>query len=267
MASSTFNLLPSIPQSLSSAAQSLNKSLGLPTAKGLYRNVIPSAFSQNTGGAPLFRISVYDPQKILYATYLFPISPQNIGRSSVSMATVYDTQGTTKENGVHRVIDEYGQAPPTWTLRGTTGYQYHNTDNYQYTGWQSLETIRTLIESFAALNSSQSEYGFPLYTMELSNYYDNEFWEVVPVGPQNITREANRPIWGYYDFTFVGIKPIQSPESTATDPVLSALSLSFNTVLQGAITFASSIAQSYYPATIVSTLIAKSKLLTTGNNI
>lgn len=267
MASSIFNLLPSIPQSLGSAVQSLNQSLGLPLTKGLYRNVIPSAFSQNTGGSPLFRVSVYDPQKILYATYLFPISPQSIGRNSTAMATIYDTQGTTKENGVHRVIDEYGQAPPTWTLRGTTGYQYHNTDNYQYTGWQSLQEIKNLIDSFAALNSSQSEYGFPLYTMELSNYYDSEFWQVVPVGPQSIAREANRPIWGYYDFTFVGIKPIESPESTATDPVLSALSQSFNTVLQGAVTFASSVAQSYYPATIVSALVAKSNLLNIGNNI
>ena len=276
--SSGFNILPNIPATLGSAAQALNNMLGLPLAKNLYRTIDPQYYQNTTGGAALFKLVIRSPSNSTYPiygnnnplgtqssgplTYIFPVTPQAIGRSTVSMATVYDTPGTDKELGVHRLVDQYGQAPPTWTLRGTTGYKFHLTDNYQKTGWQSLDDLKKQLEYFAKANRTQAQSGNSVfYKMELYNYYDNEFWEVVPIGAQSISRSDRTPLWGFYDFTFAGYRKLSAPTAQKTDPIYSTLSQSFNTVLQQGTNYIASLSNAFYPSSIVSSLSAKA----TGN--
>ena len=86
--------------------------------------------------------------------------------------------------GVARIIDQYGMSPLTFVIEGTTGWQKHLTDGFQYTGLQAIRRIQTILEFFAYLNAGQAQaQKTDFYTMEFYDYFTREFYEVVPIGP------------------------------------------------------------------------------------
>jgi len=253
---------------LGNAISGINNAIGVANpVKGVYRTVIPTPFSSNTGGPALFRLSIYDPntQKTLTSSipenpFVFAVSPQDYSRRFAEMTTIYDTPGTAKQRGVQRVADQYGEGPPIWTFRGTTGYTYHNFDNYKNTGMQAINNLRNFLSSFALLNKSQADNGLELYTMEMDDFYQGEYWQVVPMGQQSINRNSSKPLWGYYDITLAGITSVTSPV-TQTDPILQALEVPFETALQTAGTFGAGVIQGLYPSSIANFLLSSSGAL------
>jgi hypothetical protein len=179
----------------------------------------------NTGGPSIFRLAIYDAnhQPVPGSSYIFPISPQGYTKKIVNLSTFFDTPGRDKNNGVNRIVDLYGTAPPVWTFKGTTGYQLHNLDAFAYTGFQSLKILFRMIEVYSGLQVSASQTGRKSYILELDDYYNGDFYEVVPLGPQNLARNETRPIIGFYDLNLVGIRSVSEPDLSNEDLALLSL--------------------------------------------
>ena len=180
------------------------------------------------GGLSIFRIAVYDGTNINQIKYswTFPISPQMYTRSVVNMSNYYDVAGNDVNGGVKRIVDQYGVSPPIWTFKGTTGYQYHLTDGVQMSGMQSILALFEIIRQYGVDQAQHAKNGTKLDVMELSDYYQQEFWYVTPIGPQNMIRNSRAPILGHYELTFVGISNVGESGSFAplSDPVLGLFS-------------------------------------------
>lgn len=197
--------------------------------------MVASSQSFNTIPLPntqlaLYRLSIRAPggSNQSVRDWTFPISPQNLQKSFTAMANVYDVAGPSKTSGVMRVVDMYGNSPVTYKLRGTTGWQRHSTDNYESTGLESIADIQDCLNSFASFNAGQqADNNSDLYTLEFYDYFTGDFWQVVPIGPQTVMQDAQRPLLFYYDFTLAGVKNLTDPITDSTDdPVQSALSVS-----------------------------------------
>ena len=82
----------------------------------------------------VYVLSLRNPNgaKTVATNYIFPISPSNLRKAATAMSSFYDVSGTPIENGVSRIVDQYGMAPPIYTLEGTTGWQRHSNDNFAY---------------------------------------------------------------------------------------------------------------------------------------
>jgi hypothetical protein len=166
-----------------------------------------------TPGLALYTLALYAPGAwFSFMTYTFPLSPQSLRREFVSMSTVYDVQGPVLEGGVTRVVDMYGNSPMTFVIGGTTGQKRHSADGYLFTGRQSIDQVLELFTLFADLNQKQmAADSDKMYTMEFYDYYTQNFWQVVPVGPQGITQGIQAPTLQFYQFRLAGIKPVSAP--------------------------------------------------------
>ena len=209
-----------------------------------------------TGGPSIFRLAIYDSNHspIPGHSYTFPISPQGYSKKIVNLSTFYDTPGTAKNRGVDRIVDLYGTAPPVWTFKGTTGYQLHNLDAFSYTGFQSLRKLFGLIESYSSLQVQAAQTGKKSYILELDDYYDGDFYEVVPLGPQTLARNDTKPIIGFYDLNLVGIRSVREPELTSEDIVLLSLVTPFYEELNSTISNGASLLTALYGTGIAASL-------------
>jgi hypothetical protein len=184
----------------------------------------------------VYRLSIHNPGKAKTAlmTYTFPLSPSNIRRTETSMASFYDTPGTPGQYGVSRLVDQYGMAPLIFDIEGTTGWQKHLADGFQYTGLQSVQTIQAYLLEFAKLNADKAlANAHDFYTMELYDYFSSVFYEVVPVGPQQVWQDQQKPLLSYYKFHLVGVRSIAAPPLPAgstSDPIASAFGAAVSSV-------------------------------------
>lgn len=199
----------------------------------------------------IYRLSIHNPNKArtALATYTFPLSPSSIRRTETSMATFYDTPGTAAQYGVARLIDQYGMAPLIFDIEGTTGWQKHLTDGFKYTGLESIQTVQSMLLRFANLNADKMAAQSPnLYTMEFYDYFSSVFYEVVPIGPQQIWQDKQRPVLSYYKFHLVGIKSIAhalEPANSTSDPIAAAFGAAVATVQNNVSTFVSGVSSLY----------------------
>jgi hypothetical protein len=147
-----------------------------------------------------------------YASYTFPISPQMLRKEMMALGSVFDTQGTPAQNGVARLIDQYGLTPVTYTIEGTTGWQRHGSDGYILSGLQSIQVLQRFLSRYSALNAAQVAAGSPdLYTLEFYDYFSNDFWVVVPIGPQMFQQASNRTLYTSYRLRWVALKAVSAP--------------------------------------------------------
>lgn len=145
-------------------------------------------------------------------SYTFPLSPQEIRKTPTSYNSVYDTSGPSANQGVTRQIDLYGQSPPTFDIRGTTGWKLHNTDAYLTSGLTSISRLESILTKFAELNQKQVENKLSdFYTLEFYDYFRNDFWQVVPVGEQRIQQSAQSPLLTFYSLKLVAVQRVSSP--------------------------------------------------------
>lgn len=165
-------------------------------------------------GLALYTLALYSPGRANFSffTYTFPLSPQSVRKEFTAMSAIYDVAGTPAQGGIQRVVDLYGDSPFMFVIEGTTGQQRHSTDGYLFTGRQSLEQILELFTLFAELNQIQMSHNSPdMYSMEFYDYYTQEFWQVVPVGPQGIRQTSQQPNLQYYQLRLAGVKPVKAP--------------------------------------------------------
>lgn len=198
----------------------------------------------------LYTLSIFNPggAKTPYQSYTFPLSPSNMRKEFSSMAAMYDTQGTSEHYGVERLVDQFGMSPPIFSLEGTTGWKKHLSDNFQFTGLESIKQIESMLYTFAKLNADQSQSRKKeLYTMEFYDYFSGDYWEVVPIGPQAIRQDQRQPLLFYYNFRFAGLKSVSAPSypTNKTDPITQAFNLAINTVSQTVQNFIGGIESTY----------------------
>lgn len=172
--------------------------------------------SSGFGGIPLF-------------IYTFPLSPANISREVVGMGNFFDVSGPASNFGVNRIIDQYGQSPPIYTLKGTTGVKFHSRDGFIWSGLQSIQILKGMISQYFSLNAAAVQAGDQnLYKLEFYDYYMGEFWEVVPIGPQGTFQSSQAPQLVFYQFHFVGRVSLEQPIANILDPILSKLETPLN---------------------------------------
>jgi len=160
-------------------------------------------------------------------SFTFPISPQNVRKEAQAATAIFDTAGYAYQNGVNRSADEYGIAPPVYTLRGTTGWKLHSQDGYQWTGRESCLQLQSILQQYAQLNTAQQQNQQPdLYTLELYDYFMEEFWQVVPVGAIGIEQSADRPLMSFYTFRLAAVASVSDPVPPNLDAVAAILAAS-----------------------------------------
>lgn len=183
----------------------------------------------------LYRIVIRAPSgaQAAVASWTFPLSPSSINKEIDEKNMVWDVQGQPGQGGVLRVADLYGQAPVTYLIEGTTGWQQHATDGFQFTGLQSIAAIQTALTQFASLNATQvANNNSNLYTMEFYDYFTGQFWQVVPIGKQVIRQDDSKPLLFFYSFRFAAIQSLsQANSSSIVDQVLNTLTSSVNQAL------------------------------------
>lgn len=170
-----------------------------------------------------------------YITYTFPISPSSLRKSPTAMSAIYDTAGSPQMRGVQRNVDVWGMSPPNYVLEGTTGWDRHQTDGLALTGLQSIQKLQALFNLYAELNQAQMAANNPnLYTLEFYDYFNEEFWQVEPIGEQEIRQSERAPKLQYYRLRFAGIRPVSAPppDTLVADPVLGLFTASASVAAQ-----------------------------------
>lgn len=145
-------------------------------------------------------------------TFVFPLSPQQIRKEPITLNTIYDVQGDPNQLGVERMVDMWGQSPPIYTISGHTGWKLHSMDGFRYNGKEAVLRLQNLLATFAAVNQQlMLNQATEFFTMEFYDYFMEEFWQVVPIGPQATMQSADRPIINNYQLRLACIKAIDSP--------------------------------------------------------
>lgn len=165
---------------------------------------------------PLYQISLRAPDAIssVFAgnTYTFPLAPQMLNKQVMTYNTIMDVFGPSATAGVQRIVDQFGQSLPIYTMRGTTGWKAHSMDGYIWDGVGSIQRIQGILAAHAQKNQQQiaNGQGDNLYTLEFYDYFMEEYWQVVPIGPQGISQSADKPLFAYYNFTFACLRPVSA---------------------------------------------------------
>lgn len=170
----------------------------------------------------LYQLSIRSPGASFaeFATYTFPLSPNQLRVTRNSMSSFTDVQGPPSSQGVTRVMDTFGLAPPIFEIRGTTGWDRHLSDGYILSGLQSMQLLQQFLATYATLNQTQRQNGISqLYTLEFYDYFGSNFWVVEPVGPQSVSQASDRPVLSYYNFRWAGVKPAGLPLLGAADAI------------------------------------------------
>jgi len=144
--------------------------------------------------------------------YFFPISPTGLIKTIPVLNRPFTVQGIPIAGGAQYYMDIYGQAPPIWKITGTTGWQYHLTDGNTLTGAESLQHLQTFFRYFHFLSLNQTS-STATYIIELYNYAENEFWEVIPVDRLIFSYDEKEPLFGKYDITLQSIRKVADPPS------------------------------------------------------
>lgn len=199
---------------------------------------LPNSFSTKNAQLPppLYALALRfpSPPYIPLFLYTFPISPANIRKEFTAMTNVYDVIGPSQNFGVTRIPDVYGKSPPTWLIEGTTGQKYHQTDGGLFTGLESILIMQGVLSQYFSLNAQRAATGNAnqLYRLEFYDYYTSDFYEIVPIGPQIIRQDAQRPSLLYYRLRLAGIQSLAQPISNLIDPIFNTFTTSVNQVQQ-----------------------------------
>lgn len=198
----------------------------------------------------LYRLSIRYPYPPYpeYQSFTFPISPQRIRKVPIAMSQPYDTMGSAAQAGVNRQVDRYGMSPFTYEIEGTTGWDYHMTDGFQYPGIAAINNLIDMLYTYDQLNAEQMLSNNPnSYIMEWSDFFNGEFYQVEPYGAQEIHQSERSPLLQYYRLKLVGIQPISDPiaELVADDPIANILASSAPVAIGDAIQVSQTLLSNY----------------------
>lgn len=174
----------------------------------------------------LYQLSIRSPAQSWgeLATFTFPLTPSALRVERSSLSSFAETQGPPTTQGVTRIVDTYGLSPPVFTIEGTTGWDRHSTDGYVLTGLQSVQLLAQFLQRYAELNQVQRQSGNPqLYALEFYDYFNLNFWQIEPVGPQGFRQTADRTKLVYYRFRWAGVQPVGVPVAGSIDALLTVI--------------------------------------------
>lgn len=179
----------------------------------------------------LYTLTIRNPGFALFPfmTYIFPLSPSSIRKPFTAMSSIFDTSGPPSTNGVTRSVDSFGMAPVMYTIEGTTGWDVHQTDGFTLSGTQSIQKIQYMLNLYTALNQQQKQANNPnLYSLEFYDYFNAEYWQVEPIGDQEIMQSERAPLLQYYRFRLAGIQPVAAAPPPTPDPTSQLFSAAVN---------------------------------------
>ena len=160
-------------------------------------------------------VHAYQKKNPVVNRYIFPISPVGLRKSYINVNTPYKVAGSPynlNNPGVERLMDMFGQEPPSWVIEGTTGWQYHSNDGMQTTGIESFHNLQTILSQYNYYVQNQIATQSKIqYELELYDYFNQEYWVVVPAGPYVFEMNASRPLIGNYRIDLLGIRPVKQP--------------------------------------------------------
>lgn len=169
-----------------------------------------------------------------YFVYTFPLSPSNLRKESAGMGNFYDVAGAPAGFGVARIPDVYGLSPPVYTISGTTGVKYHSTDRYLLTGLQSILVLQGAIAQYYALVASAVQSGAQqLPRLEFYDFFQSDFYWVVPLNSQVISQDAARPQLVNYQLRLVAIQSLLQPLIADLDDLLGPLTEGVGSAING----------------------------------
>jgi len=182
----------------------------------------------------LYKLSLFtlgDPNAVgPTEEFIFPLTPAKVTKTVMNLTNYYDVQGNNTNYGVQRIIDVYGLTPPIITISGTTGFQFHSLDGYQWSGRSSFARLVALIQAYATAvaqaNSSSQTTTLPL--LQFTDSYTSEVYNVVPLNQQSYNMDVSRPIYQMYDLQFLA-QTTQTPQSISLsqqDPIVQAFIIS-----------------------------------------
>ena len=205
----------------------------------------------------LYQLSIRAPQQAFadLATYTFPLSPTSLRQERSSLSSFYDTQGPSTSQGVTRVVDTYGLAPPIFTIEGTTGWNRHLSDGYVLTGLQSMQLLAKFLARYAELNQLQRQSGnSELYALEFYDYFSSNFWQVEPIGPQVFRQVNDKPLLVYYMFKWAGVTPLALPVLGEADAILNTFATPAQQAAVNAARTLGATLQAYGPTGLVASI-------------
>jgi len=246
--------LPGSPPGTTSLPPSTTTFNNLPGSNSGYQQFFANASIQKFRNTPvinrisnLFSLQIVGTnapghaKSSVYMSYFFPISPTGLIKTIPVLNRPFTVQGIPVAGGAQYYMDIYGQAPPVWKITGTTGWQYHLTDGNTLTGTESLRFLQTFFRFFHYLSLNQTS-STTTYIIELYNYAENEFWEVIPVDKLIFSYDEKEPLFGKYDVTLQSIRKVADPPSPLVlhNPLAQAL----GNIAQGAVSTAANLASS-----------------------
>jgi hypothetical protein len=139
--------------------------------------------------------------------FIFPLTPNNIQKQSISLTNYYDVSGPANSIniGVQRIIDIYGLTPPIITISGTTGFQFHSLDQFQWSGKASFALLVQFIQTYiyAATAAATSSQATNVPQLQFTDGYTGEVFTLVPLNQQLYTQDSSRPIYQTYNLQFL----------------------------------------------------------------
>lgn len=206
---------------------------------GLFNFPVPGQTFRNIAlgnlNPAVYALAIRSPTRPhrMIASYTFPLSPEHLRKEYTAMTTTYDVAGSAAQQGVQRIIDTYGNTPVTFMIEGTTGWQFHGSDGFRQSGLQAIQRLQAFLGYFAYINQLQAQNGLPnQYILEFYDYFSQDFWQIVPVGPQGIRQNRGRPLLFNYSFRFDGVQSVDAPLSLLAD----AIAIAFASALEPAAT-------------------------------
>jgi hypothetical protein len=155
--------------------------------------------------------------------FVFPLSPASLTRQYINLSVYYDVRGTQAQNGVNRIVDQYGMGPPIIAISGTTGYQYHSMDGFQWTGRDSINRLNNIISEYAFRVTEASEFGFPMPLLVFEDSYIGDAYIVIPFQQQSFNMDNSRPIVSNYALQLLAIQTLSAPLPSIPDPITQVL--------------------------------------------
>lgn len=205
----------------------------------------PTQMVANTRTTQYSLIFITGPNPKDATTYNFPITPQQYSMQRRSLAMPYDTPGSSQNLNVNRIVDVYGLTPITFKIQGTTGFNKHAVDGFLYSGIESLRLLQKLLEIYFEFAQTFPK---PTVSLQFLDFYYQEFWNVVPVGPLVINQSKEKPQLMFYDLTLAGTTRVSSPAGTKTNKLgvinpaasnnFTSLGNTVQTAVQGAVLLA-----------------------------
>ena len=198
----------------------------------------------------LYQLSIRSPgpNAAEYATFTFPLTPSMLRSFRTALKSRSDVRGPYLAAGVTRVMDKYGLTPPTFLIEGTTGWDRHNTDGYVLSGKGSASLLQTCLQLYETLNQQQLAQGnSSLYTLEFYDFFTPQFWQIEPVGPQEIRQANDKPLLVFYRLRWDAIAPVGEPLEGEIDAIAQVLEQPVAVAALGAVTTLMAVTALYTP--------------------